>query len=50
MRIETALAKASLTQVERRDPYKIYHRKTLASLHEDGARASTGPRTSRPSD
>ena len=26
MRIETALAKASLTRVERRDPYKIYHR------------------------
>jgi len=34
MRIETALAKASLTQVERRDPYKIYHRNTLASLSE----------------
>ena len=32
MRIETALAKASLTKVERRDPYKIYHRNTLASL------------------
>ena len=29
MRIETALAKASLTRVERRDPYKIYHRETL---------------------
>ena len=26
MRIETALAKASLTRVDRRDPYKIYHR------------------------
>ena len=26
MRIETALAKASLTRVERRDPYKVYHR------------------------
>jgi putative endopeptidase len=26
LRIETALAKASLTRVERRDPYKIYHR------------------------
>ena len=25
MRIETALAKASLTRVDRRDPYKIYH-------------------------
>jgi len=32
LRIETALAKASLTQVERRDPYKVYHRETLASL------------------
>jgi endothelin-converting enzyme/putative endopeptidase len=32
MRIETALAKASLTAVERRDPYKMYHRETLASL------------------
>jgi putative endopeptidase len=32
MRIETALAKASLTKVERRDPYKTYHRNTLASL------------------
>ncbi|MFL6606299.1 MAG: M13 family metallopeptidase [Steroidobacteraceae bacterium] len=32
MRIETALAKASLTKVDRRDPYKIYHRETLASL------------------
>jgi putative endopeptidase len=26
MRLESALAKASLTRVERRDPYKIYHR------------------------
>jgi endothelin-converting enzyme/putative endopeptidase len=32
MRIETALAKASLTKVDRRDPYKIYHRQTLAGL------------------
>ena len=32
MRIETSLAKASLTKVDRRDPYKIYHRETLASL------------------
>jgi endothelin-converting enzyme/putative endopeptidase len=32
MRIETALAKASLTKVQRRDPYKTYHRSTLASL------------------
>ena len=26
MRIETALAQASLTRVERRDPYKLYHK------------------------
>jgi endothelin-converting enzyme/putative endopeptidase len=32
MRIETALAKASLTRVERRDPYKIYHRTAPAKL------------------
>jgi len=32
MRLETALAKASLTAVEKRDPYKVYHRETLASL------------------
>ena len=38
MRIETALAKASLTQVEQRDPYKIYHRQTLAVAAEARAR------------
>jgi endothelin-converting enzyme/putative endopeptidase len=35
MRIETALAKASLTRVERRDPYKLFHkmrREELARL------------------
>jgi putative endopeptidase len=32
MRIETALAKASLTRVERRDPYKLYHKMTPADL------------------
>jgi putative endopeptidase len=32
LRIETALAKASLTQVDRRDPHKTYHRHTMASL------------------
>ncbi len=26
MRIETALAKASLTRVEQRDPYKLFHK------------------------
>ena len=34
MRIETALAKAALTRVERRDPYKVYHRFTAAGLHK----------------
>jgi endothelin-converting enzyme/putative endopeptidase len=34
MRIETSLAKASLTRVEQRDPYKIYHRHTLAELQK----------------
>jgi putative endopeptidase len=32
MRIETALARASLTRVERRDPYKVYHRITPLEL------------------
>ncbi|HZN56008.1 MAG TPA: M13 family metallopeptidase [Candidatus Polarisedimenticolaceae bacterium] len=32
LRIETALAKASLTRVERRDPYNVYHRATPAEL------------------
>jgi endothelin-converting enzyme/putative endopeptidase len=32
MRIETALAKASLTRVELRDPHKVYHRNTVAAL------------------
>jgi putative endopeptidase len=32
MRIETALAKASLTAVDRRDPHKTYHRHTMKSL------------------
>jgi endothelin-converting enzyme/putative endopeptidase len=30
--LETALAKASLTRVERRDPYKIYHKMSPAQL------------------
>src|SRR5471030_2009755 len=34
VRIETALAKASLTRVEQRDPYKIFHRQTLAALQK----------------
>ena len=32
MAMETALAKASLTQVEKRDPYKLFHKLTLAQL------------------
>lgn len=32
MRIETALAKASLSRVDRRDPHKIYHRMDRAGL------------------
>ncbi|QJR13164.1 Neutral endopeptidase [Usitatibacter rugosus] len=32
MKIETALAGASLTRVERRDPYKIFHKMDLAGL------------------
>jgi endothelin-converting enzyme/putative endopeptidase len=33
LRIETVLAKASLTRVERRDPHKTYHMMTVAELH-----------------
>ncbi len=32
MRIETALAKASLTRVERRDPYKLFHKMSRGEL------------------
>jgi putative endopeptidase len=32
MRIETALAKASLTRVDRRDPYKLFHKMNRADL------------------
>src|SRR5580698_4455857 len=32
MAIETALAKATLTQVEKRDPYKLFHKMTPAEL------------------
>jgi endothelin-converting enzyme/putative endopeptidase len=34
MRIETALARASLTRVERRDPHKTYHFMTVAELSQ----------------
>ena len=32
LRIETALAKAQLTRVDRRDPHKVYHLMTVAEL------------------
>jgi endothelin-converting enzyme/putative endopeptidase len=51
MRLETALAKASLTRVERRDPYKIYHhtapsklKKLVPSFDWDGYFAAVGGR------
>ena len=34
LRIETALAKASLTRVERRDPHKTYHMMTIGELEQ----------------
>jgi endothelin-converting enzyme/putative endopeptidase len=34
MRIETSLAQASLTRVERRDPYKQKHKMTVADLYK----------------
>jgi putative endopeptidase len=33
MRMETALAKASMTRVDRRDPYKLKHKMNMADLH-----------------
>jgi putative endopeptidase len=34
MRLETALAKASLTRVDRRDPYKLKHKMDVAALSQ----------------
>ncbi|HWR16966.1 MAG TPA: M13 family metallopeptidase [Terriglobales bacterium] len=34
MELETALAKASLTRVERRDPYKLFHKMDFKGLQE----------------
>ncbi|MGZ4779093.1 MAG: M13 family metallopeptidase [Thermoanaerobaculia bacterium] len=34
LRIETVLAKASLTRVQRRDPYNLYHKMTRAELQK----------------
>lgn len=35
LRIETALAKASLTRVEQRNPYNLYHRTTVPQLKKE---------------
>jgi putative endopeptidase len=35
LRIETALAAASLSRVDRRDPHKTYHKQTLAELQAE---------------
>jgi endothelin-converting enzyme/putative endopeptidase len=34
LRLETALARASLTRVEKRDPYKVYHKLAVKKLQE----------------
>ncbi len=34
MQVETALAKASMDRIERRDPNKVYHKMTTAQLQE----------------
>jgi predicted metalloendopeptidase len=46
--LETRLAGASMTRVERRDPDAVYHKMTLAELAVL-APASIGPVTARPS-
>ena len=50
MAIETQLAKASLTKVERRDPEKLYHRLKSAEVRALAAKlwksAPTGPKSS----
>jgi Predicted metalloendopeptidase len=35
LKIETALAEASLTRVEKRDPYKLFHKMTPLQLHDN---------------
>ncbi|WP_433984678.1 M13 family metallopeptidase N-terminal domain-containing protein [Tunturiibacter empetritectus] len=37
LRVETALAKASLTRVDRRDPHKTYHMMTIGEPEQDRA-------------
>ena len=51
LRIETALAKASLTRVERRDPYKQFHKMSVADLTalNPSDRLEDLPRPARPS-
>ena len=38
LRIETALARSSMTRVDRRDPYKVYHRLDRKGLQEKAPR------------
>ena len=47
MRMETALAKASQTDTERRDPYKLKHKMSSAGAGKAGASTSTGMLTGR---
>ena len=42
MRIETALAKGSLTRVERRDPKALDHKMTSAELEKTSVRRFSG--------
>ena len=49
MEIETAMAKASTSRTDLRDPEKRYHIYTRGRLREADARTSTGTPTSRPS-
>ena len=42
MSMETALAKASLTRVEQRDPYKLKNKMNLAAAERSWRRISTG--------
>ena len=42
MDIETALAKASLTRVDQRDPHKLFHNMTLRAAAGADARVSPG--------
>ena len=48
MRIETALARASMTRVQQRDPKATYHKMPLAELADAVPRRSTGAGTCWP--